>query len=85
MPDLAPLSSAEVARLGKEVYHRVVVPTLHTEDHGKYVAIDVISEDYEMDSDDYTASQRLRARCPTGEFWLMMVGFPTAYRFAGAR
>ncbi len=82
---VAPLDSAEVARLGKEIYARVVIPELRPEDHGKFVVVDVVSGDYEIDADDYTASKRLRERRTAGEFWMMMAGFPTAYRFAGVR
>ncbi len=79
------LSPNEVARLGKEIFGRVVRPALRPEDDGRFVVLDVLSEDYEIDDDDYTASKRLRARRPDGEFWLMMAGYPTAYRFAGPR
>ncbi len=80
-----PLTDSEIASLGHEVYDRVVSPKLRAEDHGRFVMIDVLSEDYEIDDDDYTASKRLRCRQPAGRFWLMMAGYPTAYRFAGAR
>ena len=75
----------EISVRGQEVYDRVVMPKLRPEDHGKFVMLDVVSEDYEIDSDDYTASKVLRSRRPEGQFYLMMVGYRTAYRFAGAR
>ena len=80
-----PIADDEIARLGHEVYDRVVLPKLRPEDNGRYVMVDIVSEDFEIDDDDYTASKRLRSRQPSGRFWLMMAGYPTAYRFAGAR
>ena len=78
------LTVDEVEHCGKEVFDRVVRPTLRPEDEGRFVMVDAVSGDYEID-DDYTASRRLRSRRPAGQFWLMMAGYPTAYRFAGAR
>ena len=57
----------ELARLGAEAFDRHVRPTLRPEDDGKFVAIDVVTGDYEIDEDDYAAVMRLRAagRRPT--------------------
>jgi hypothetical protein len=70
----------EVARLGAEVYDRKVRPTLRPEDDFKFVAIDVESEEFEIDPDDYTAVMRLLARLPEADTWLERVGQPAAYR-----
>ena len=77
--------SDDFAIQGYEVYDRVVVPTLRPEDKGKFVVVDVVSEDFEIDADDYTASKRLRNRRPDGQFWLMRAGYPTAYKAVGMR
>ena len=70
----------EVARLGQEIYDRRVQPLLKPEDDGKFVAIDIVTEEYEIDADDYTVTARLRARVPTAHIWLLRVGHPTAYK-----
>lgn len=80
MPTAERRSREEVARIGHEVYDRVVQPLLRPEDDGKFVAVDIDTGDYEADADDYTAVMRLRARRPDGEFWLERAGEPTAYR-----
>jgi hypothetical protein len=77
-------SHEEFARRGREIYERAVRPSLRPEDDGKYVAIDIESGDYEMDRDDYTATERLFSRRPDAQPWLERVGQPTAYRI-GAR
>ena len=74
----------EIARMGKDVYERQVKPLLRPEDTGKFVAVDIHTGAYEIDADDYTAVQRLRARLPTAEIWMMCAGFATAIRFRRA-
>ncbi len=81
MPATEPrMNSKDVARLGTELYARVVKPHLRPEDDGKFVALDVLTGEYEMDADDNTAIDRLLARVPGAEGWLECVGQPAAYR-----
>jgi hypothetical protein len=75
----------ELAQLGSEIFERVVRPALKPEDEGKFVAIDVETSDCEVAEDDYTAVKRLRARHPSGEFWLERVGQPAACRIRRIR
>jgi hypothetical protein len=70
----------ELGRLGAEAFDRYVRPKLRPEDDGKFVAIDIITGDHEIDEDDYAAVTRLRARCPSADVWLARVGQPTAYK-----
>lgn len=70
----------EVARLGAEVYERQVRPALAPDDDGKFVAVDLATGDYELDTDDYAAVIRLRTRRPGADIWLGRVGQPAAYR-----
>lgn len=70
----------EVARLGAQVYERQVRPALAPDDDGKFVAVDLATGDYELDTDDYAAVIRLRTRRPGADIWLGRVGQPAAYR-----
>ncbi len=70
----------ELARLGAEILERQVGPRLTPGDKDKFVAIDVDSDDFEIDEDDFTAVSGLRARRPAGDLWLGRVGQPAAYR-----
>lgn len=70
----------QLSRLGGEIYDQQVRPALQPEDHGKFVAIDVESGNYDIDEDDYTAVMRLRERIPEADIWLMRAGYPAAYR-----
>jgi hypothetical protein len=71
---------AEEERLAEDVYDRLVRPTLKVEDDGKYLAVDVGSGDFEIDSDDFAATGRLLARRPEARLWLMRTGPSAAYR-----
>jgi hypothetical protein len=72
-------SHEEFARRGKEIYERVVRPTLTPEDDGKFVAIDIETSEYEIDSDDYEVVERLYRRLPDAPPWIERVGWPAAY------
>jgi hypothetical protein len=63
-----------------DIYNRVVKPTLKREDDWKFVAIDILSEDFELDVNSLEANARLRLRRPNGDFWVERVGELTAYR-----
>ena len=53
------------------------------EDDGKLVAIDIESGAYEVDEDELTAFDRLRARVPQAQIWLVRVGSRYVHRFGG--
>ncbi|MCU0706646.1 MAG: hypothetical protein MUF18_22050 [Fimbriiglobus sp.] len=70
----------DLARLGTETFDRRVRPLLRPEDDGKFVAIDVLSGEYEIDANDHAAVTRLRARVPSADVWLERVGSKTTCR-----
>lgn len=70
----------ELAQLGDGIMQKTVSPKLSAEDDGKFVAIDVLTGEYEVDEDDYIAVTRLRARQPAADIWLACAGFPTTCR-----
>ena len=81
MPLLEPRhSKEEFSRRGHEIYERQVRPRVQSEDEGKFVAIDIETGTYEIDEDDYAATERLLARHPNAQIWLMRIGHETAYR-----
>ena len=84
MTELQPrYSKEEFARRGDEIYERDIRPIIEKGNEGKYVAIDIESGDYEMDADEIAASDRLLARKPDAQIWLIQIGAPTARRFGG--
>ncbi|MBI3248260.1 MAG: hypothetical protein HYZ50_17275 [Deltaproteobacteria bacterium] len=73
-------SKEEFARRGQEIYDRAIRPRVEAGNEGKFVAIDIETGAYEIDTDDYTATERLLARQPDAQIWLLRVGYRAAYR-----
>ena len=76
-------SMAEFARRGNEIYERDIRPHVETGNKGKFAAIDIETGAYEIDSDDYTATERLSSHHPDAQIWLVRIGEPAAYRLGG--
>lgn len=76
-------SKDEFARRGQSIYERDICPHLTAEDENKFVAIDIETGAYEIDRDDYTATERLLRHRSTAQIWLRRVGHRTAYRIGG--
>jgi len=76
-------SKEEFARRGDALYESAVRPNLKPEDEGKFVAIDIETGAYEVDDDELTAGDRLRARLRAAQIWLVRVGSRYVHRFGG--
>jgi len=74
----------EFARRGDEIYERVVKPQLEVRDKGKFVAIDIETEEFTVDEDEMEACDRLRVRLPESQTWMVRVGSRFVHRFGGA-
>jgi hypothetical protein len=73
----------EFARRGDALYEEVVRPHLKPKDNGRFVALDIDSGEFEIDDDELTACDRLRARRPESQTWLVRVGSRYTHRFGG--
>lgn len=73
-------SKDEHARLGTELYEQKIRPVVEPGNHGKIVAIDVDTGEYEVDVSTVAAGDRLRARLPDAQIWFVRVGYPFVYR-----
>jgi hypothetical protein len=71
----------EFARRGDEIYERDIKPKLKAGDKDKFVAIDIETGNFELDEDELTACDRLRARIPQAQTWLVRVGSRYVHRF----
>ena len=76
-------SKEEFARRGDALYEKEVRSKLKPEDEGKFVAIDIESGMYEIDEDELEACDRLNARIPAAQIWLVRVGSRYLHRFGG--
>ena len=78
--------TSELAQRGNEIFERVVRPQIDVEEKAqKFVAIDVESEDFEVDSNQRTALDRLLERRPEarGRIFFRRVGSRFAHRIGG--
>lgn len=66
-------SKEEFARRGDEIYQRDIRPRLEPI-KGRFIAIDIETGEYEADNDEMAASDRLVARIPDAQIWLVRVG-----------
>ena len=73
----------EFARRGDAIYEKDILPNLSSEDDGKFVAIDIDSGSHEIDADELMACDKLDARIPDAQIWLVRVGSPYLHRFGG--
>lgn len=86
MPSIGPrYPKEEFARRGDEIYERDVRPQLKPEDDGKFAAIDIETGEYEIDEDDLNACDKLNARIPDAQTWLVKIGSRYVARFGSRR
>ena len=76
-------SKDEFARRGKELYDRQIRPLVEGKNTGKFVAIDIETGAYEIADDELTACDRLEARVPEPQTWLVRIGRRYLHRFGG--
>ena len=70
----------EFARRGDAMYDAKARPHLSAADEGKFVAIDIESGDYEIDGEEMVACDRLHARIPDAQVWMVRVRFRFVHR-----
>ena len=76
-------SREEIAQRANEIYQRDIRSKVMPQDKGKFLVLDIDSGDYEIDSDDLSAEEILRARRPDGVLFGLRIGYTTAYTLAG--
>jgi hypothetical protein len=77
-------SKEETARCGDEIYARLIAPQIEAAQRGRIVAIDVATEDFEIDDTGLAACQRILARNSNAQLWCARIGFPYLHRFGRA-
>jgi len=73
----------EFAQRGDTIYKDEVRRQLKADDEGKFAAIDIETGMYEIDVDELAACDRLRARVPEAQIWMVRVGSRSVHRFGG--
>lgn len=76
--------TAEIARLGQEIYQRDIRPLVEADHHGEVVAIDVDTGNWAIGDNVIAATGRLRKKRPGAVNVLSeRVGYPALRHFGG--
>ncbi len=76
-------SKEEFAKRGDAIYEKDILPKLTAKDIGKFLAIDIETGEYEIAADEIKAGDRLRARLPDAQIWMVRIGYAAAHSFGG--
>jgi hypothetical protein len=72
----------EFARRGDEVYDKIR-RQVEPKNKGKFCAVDIETGEYEIADDELEACDKLYARIPNAQPWLVRIGFRYVHRFGG--
>ena len=76
-------SKEKFAELGDAIFEKEIRPRLKNEAKRDFVAIDIETGAYEIDADEQLACDRLSARVPDAQIWILRVGSRFVRRFGG--
>ncbi len=76
-------SKEEFARRGDEIYESQVRSQVEEGNHSKIVAIDIETGNFEVDKSEIAACDRLEARHPNAQIWIVRIGSRHVRRFGG--
>ncbi len=76
-------SKEEFAQRGDALYESEVRAQVEEGNHGKIVAIDLETGAFEVDASEIAACDRLEARHPEAQVWMVRIGSRHVRRFGG--
>jgi hypothetical protein len=76
-------SKEEFAQRGDAIYESEVRAQVEAGNHGKIVAIDLETGAFEVDASEIAACDRLEARHPEAQVWMVRIGSRHVRRFGG--
>jgi hypothetical protein len=76
-------SKEEFAQRGDALYESEVRAQVEAGNHGKIVAIDIETGAFEVDGSEIAACDRLEARHPEAQVWMVRIGSRHVRRFGG--
>lgn len=76
-------SKEEFAQRGDALYESEVRQQVEEGNHGKIVAIDIETGDFEVDQSEIAACDRLETRHPDAQIWIVRIGSRHVRRFGG--
>ena len=76
-------SKEEFAQRGDAIYESQIRSQVEEGNRGKIIAIDLETGDFEIDSSEIAACERLEARHPDAQIWIVRIGSRHVRRFGG--
>jgi hypothetical protein len=76
-------SKEEFAQRGDALYESQIRSQVEAGNHGKIVAIDLETGAFEVDASEIAACDRLEARYPDAQIWMVRIGSRHVRRFGG--
>ena len=73
------MTPTEIADRGDDFYAEHIAPHLPVGEKGKFLMLDILTGEYEIDTDDILAEERLFARQPNALIYQIRIGSATAY------
>ena len=84
MPAAIP-TPREVVQRGIEIYEQRLRAQVETDNQGKFLVINTLTGDYELDANDITAAKRAKSRFAEAPLFTMRIGYAAAYHIGGRR
>jgi hypothetical protein len=75
----------EFAERGDAIYERSVRPQVTPADRDRFAAIDIETGEFEIADDELAAGDRLRARLPGAQIWMVRIGSRCVHRLGSHR
>jgi hypothetical protein len=76
-------SKEEFAQRGDALYNSQIRSQVEEGNHGKIVAIDLETGDFEVDASEIAACSRLEVSHPDAQIWMVRIGSRHVRRFGG--
>jgi hypothetical protein len=76
-------SKEEFAQRGDALYNSLIRSQVEEGNHGKIVAIDLETGDFEVDASEIAACDRLEVSHPDAQIWIVRIGSRHVRRFGG--
>jgi len=70
---------------GKEIYEMKIKPLVDPQEKGKFLVLDITTEDYAIGRDLGYTTQELRERRPDAVIHTVRIGYPAVYRLLSPR
>lgn len=76
-------SREEVVQLGEAIYEQKLRSDVERDRRGEFLALDIVSREYEIAPEDAVAVERLLERQPDAVIFAIRIGHRAAYRIGG--